>query len=88
MLVVRVKESAKKRPKVASREMCPHCDQDLEVKTFKKHKSLFLKEDGTWVKNNVQPADDNVEGKQIAYLFQPKTFPISSFGYRPIQVSN
>lgn len=31
------------------RQICPHCDQSLCSKTFKKHKRLYEKADGTWV---------------------------------------
>ena len=29
--------------------MCPHCNQPLSTKTFKRHKKLFCKDDGTWI---------------------------------------
>ena len=31
------------------RQICPHCDQSLCSKTFKKHRRLYRKEDGSWV---------------------------------------
>lgn len=31
------------------RQICPHCNQSLCSKTFKKHKRLYQKGDGSWV---------------------------------------
>ena len=62
MLVSRVRRSAKKRTRAIARELCPHCDQNLCMKTFKRHKSLFLRDDGTWIKNATDA--DNVEDEE------------------------
>lgn len=51
--------SSRKHHRVTSRFLCPHCDQDLTIKTLKRHKSLFLKSDGTWMKENVRGADSD-----------------------------
>ena len=51
MLAARVKESARKQARAKRRGVCPHCDQHLEFKTLKKHKSLFRKSDGTWIRS-------------------------------------
>lgn len=58
MLASRVEQSSRKRPRdPPPRELCPHCDQNLNIKTFKKHKTLFCRSDGTWVKDDVQASD-------------------------------
>lgn len=67
MLVSRVRGSARKRARDQDRELCPHCDQNLSVKTFKKHKTLFLKSDGTWIKSysDMEAADSDIASKNI-----------------------
>ena len=50
MLAARIDES-RKRPRLSTpknRKYCPHCSQNLTLKTFKKHKKLFLRSDGSW----------------------------------------
>lgn len=56
-----------KRARDQDRELCPHCDQNLSVKTFKKHKTLFLKSDGTWIKSysDMEAADSDIASKNI-----------------------
>lgn len=65
----RVQQSSRKRPIVIPREVCPHCDQSLSIKTLKKHKTLFLKGDGTWIRSNVDQdctdSDDVEVGSKI-----------------------
>lgn len=51
MLVSRVQQSSRKRPKTISREVCPHCDQSFNIKTLKRHRSINCKSDGTWIKD-------------------------------------
>lgn len=29
--------------------VCPHCDQLLNVKTYKRHEKLYRKADGSWI---------------------------------------
>lgn len=33
---------------LTNRPFCPHCDQNLALKTFRKYKKLFLRNDGSW----------------------------------------
>lgn len=46
-------ESSAKRAKLTSLHsqdtICPHCNQPLSAKTYKRHKKLFCKDDGTWI---------------------------------------
>lgn len=69
MLLSRVQQS--RRVRVIRREVCPHCGQNLSAKTLKRHRALFLKGDGTWIKSSVESndsddADDgDVEGRHI-----------------------
>ena len=46
----RVQDSNINRPRAIKRKHCEHCDQDLSVKTFKKHRSLYMRADGTWIR--------------------------------------
>jgi len=43
-------ESCVKKPKIQQQLFdCPHCDQRLSEKTYKKHKKLFYSQcDGSW----------------------------------------
>lgn len=52
--VVASSELPRKR-KESNRSICPHCDQALSNKTFKKHKRLYSKNDGSWI--SVGPCD-------------------------------
>ena len=45
-------ENSTTRVRVNERLFCDHCSQDLALKTFKKHKKLYLKDDGTWIKDS------------------------------------
>ena len=29
--------------------VCPHCDQLLNIKTYKRHEKLYRKDDGSWI---------------------------------------
>ena len=49
-LANRVQDSNINRPRAIKRKHCEHCDQDLSVKTFKKHRSLYMRADGTWIR--------------------------------------
>ena len=31
---------------------CPHCDKILTTRTFKKHRQLYCRSDGTWITSN------------------------------------
>ena len=41
--------SAAKKQKLAILCECPHCNKLLTRKTFKKHRQLFCKTNGTWI---------------------------------------
>ncbi len=50
LLASRVAASRSKRKGSAqNRRVCPHCNQTLCYKTFKKHKRLYAKDDGSWI---------------------------------------
>ena len=34
------------------RQICPHCNQSLTLKTYRKHQKLFLRSDSTWMSDN------------------------------------
>ncbi len=50
-LASRVEESSKNRSRAnkLKRKHCEHCNQDLTTKTFKKHRNLYFRDDGTWI---------------------------------------
>ena len=53
LLASRIANSRKRRkdtPK--NRQNCPHCNQLLTMKTFRRHQTLFKKNDGTWMKDS------------------------------------
>lgn len=65
MLVSRVQKSAIKQPRVTPREVCHHCDQNLNIKTLKKHRNLFRKSDGTWIKDSEEATSSEARSKLI-----------------------
>ena len=44
-----VAESENSAKKAKFSRICPHCNQLLGEKTYKRHKKLFCKNDGTWI---------------------------------------
>ena len=46
-------ESSRKKPRLSftnqRRQLCPHCNQNLSMKTLKKNKRLYCTSDGSWV---------------------------------------
>lgn len=74
MLAARVKESTRKQTRAKRRGMCPHCDQHLEVKTLRKHKSLFQKSDGTWIR--IKDCHRVSEHDQEATSFEAESEPV------------
>ena len=50
-----------------NRRMCPHCDQSLCLKTFKKHERLYRKDDGSWVTEADTQDIDNGKSKLLNY---------------------
>ena len=54
-LAPRIAESSRRKAKITLRanslrsQLCGHCNQNLSLKTFKKHKKLYYKSDGTWL---------------------------------------
>ena len=72
LLVSRVLESSKSNPKNrrgARLELCPHCDRRVGLKTLKRHKKLYLKSDGSWLrewkKDRDVPTDDDTSGNLL-----------------------
>ena len=41
--------------------VCPHCSQLLNVKTYKRHESLYRKDDGSWITQS-RPPEEILEG--------------------------
>lgn len=83
LLASRVKQSSRKRSRSAPRELCPHCDQSLSLKTFKKHKALFCKSDGTWIsgKDTVESETSESESKLMhSSLFVTRDMPLYRLG--------
>ena len=48
-IATRVAESENSAKKAKFSRPCPHCNQILSEKTYKRHKKLFCKNDGTWI---------------------------------------
>ena len=69
-------ESTKKKIKLSSKSklgqrlVCPHCDQSLCAKTFKKHKRLYCNKDNTWTRSSASTSVSvqGAEGKSHACL--------------------
>ena len=64
--LVRRLESARKRVKLSSkptgtRRLCPHCDQKLSAKTFKKHRRMNCKDDNTWIRVSLEAPNATVD---------------------------
>ena len=54
--------SATKKPKLNTQHhlhKCPHCDKLLVEKTYKKHKKIFCKSDGSWVTSRHESSEGN-----------------------------
>ncbi len=49
LLTPRLSMSSPKNQRTVRRE-CPHCKREVGLKTFKRHKKLYLKSDGSWIK--------------------------------------
>ena len=46
-----------------NRQFCPHCDLNLALKTFRKHRKLFFRSDGSWVRTDKRK--DNEGTRQL-----------------------
>ncbi len=53
-LASRIANSRKRKRVVIpkNRQNCPHCNQLLTIKTFRRHQKLFKRKDGTWLKES------------------------------------
>ena len=78
-LVSRVEESSSSttrnsRPKAQKRKYCEHCSQDLTLKTYKKHRNLYFKDDGTWMKASSGTPNPQPQSKfmQISFVTRSK----------------
>ena len=51
LVAARIAQSKKRTRHLENsiRQICPHCNQSLCSKTFKRHKRLYKKEDGSWM---------------------------------------
>ena len=76
-LASRVRQSSRKRPR-DGRELCPHCDQYLSIKTFKRHRTLFQKGDGTWIPAATTEINEEAESKAISLGLHKIVFPTIS----------
>ena len=63
-------ESSAKKAKLTSvysqNTTCPHCNKPLSQKTYRRHKKLFCKNDGTWIiASSVNKEDQYMPGSDI-----------------------
>ena len=81
-----------------SRQLCPHCDQDLSQKTFRKHRKLFCRSDGSWVRSDkiketksttqLPVTDSDGRHKAILYLCVFELYIVRSRGSSCTESSN
>lgn len=67
ILASRIAKSRKKpsRPPASrNRHFCPHCGQNLKLKTFKKHERLFLRKDGYCVNKRRKSKDHDASSSE------------------------
>lgn len=59
------------KSKLGQRLICPHCNQSLCAKTFKKHKRLYCNEDNTWTRSSASTSVtvQGAEGKSHGCLY-------------------
>lgn len=53
---------SRKRPRMSAYKIhhCPHCDQTITLKTFKRHEKLYCRSDGTWMtESDCEASTDN-----------------------------
>ena len=67
LIATRVMESERSLKKAKfhnelQRLICPHCDQLLNVKTYKIHEKLYQKDDGSWIKPLSREPPETLEG--------------------------
>jgi len=50
-----------------SHRVCPHCDRELNIRTYKEHKRLYFREySNSWYKTvNVEQSADDSDGSEI-----------------------
>ena len=55
-LAERVEISARSMSRSAKRKRkyCEHCEQEVALKMFKRHKHLYCKDDGSWIKEQTE----------------------------------
>lgn len=67
LLASRVAKS-RKRPRYSTpwnRHHCPHYNQSLTLKTFKRHQKLFCRSDGTWIADIEEDDAGSTEGEDM-----------------------
>lgn len=52
-----------------NRQRCPHCEQDLTIKTFKRHQKLFKREDGNWMKEIDEEDENHLSSDNGSYCY-------------------
>ena len=68
-----------KRQRISTHKICPHCNKELNIKTYKDHKQLYFNAD-TKVWTTVQVPPDRISNASSSVMLQscPDCFSIST----------